>query len=316
MVTSLKELQSYPKIWNLGSPELQDLFNSPVEITEKIDGSMIRFARIGDEVIVGSKGVSNIIQNPNKMFDNGVKYLLSQKRNMRDNTAYFGEYMDKPNHNTLSYERIPKNHIALFGVKEFTGDGTWKWVQQHNLLKYHAGVVGVDVVPLIYSGVMKDQSMLEDILKRLSYLGKETIEGVVIKNYREHSTSRFSVECYGKYVNEAFKERHKHEWKKKNLMFDDFVKQFQNEARWLKAYQHLRDDGKIEYQTKDIGELIKLVHTDILVEDQEFIKQELFKFYKKQILRTSTKGLPEWYKKKLMVKQFEGGENGNDSKAS
>jgi len=47
------------------------------------------------------------------------------------------------------------------------------------------------------------------------------------------------------------------------------------------------------------------VHEDIIVEDTEFIKQELFNFYKKRILGTSVRGLPEWYKKKLMEKQFD-----------
>lgn len=311
----LKELHSYPKIFSLGSPELEDLFKSPVEITEKIDGSMIRFARIDGEVVVGSKGVNDIIQRSDKMFNSAVEYLLSQKRNMRDNTIYYGEYLDKPKHNTLSYEKIPKNHIALFGVKELTGDGTWKWVKNHGILVFHAQTINVDAVPLLYWGDLKDQKRLESLLEKPSFLGNEKIEGVVIKNYKENSTSRFSSECYGKYVNEKFKERNKGEWKKKRPTVEDFLKQFQNEARWEKAFQHLRDDGKITYQIRDIGELIKSVHNDILIEDEAFIKQELFKFYKKQILGTAVRGLPDWWKKKLMAKQFEE-KNEKDSKVS
>jgi len=302
-----KELSSYPKIWNLGSPEITDLFNSQVEVTEKLDGSMIRFGLVDGEVVVGSKNINNILQSPSQdgMFKVAVDYLMKQKRNMRENTVYFGEYIRKPKHNTLEYEKVPKNNIALFGVKELNGEMIWKWINNHSILRFHAQTIGIDVVPLLYSGPLKELKKLEGLLTKESYLGKEKIEGVVVKNYYDFSKSRFSSECYGKYVSSKFKERHKSDWKKRTATLDDFIAKFQNEARWVKAFQHLRDDGKITYQTKDIGDLIKSVHNDIIIEDTEFIKQELFNFYKKRILGTSVKGLPDWYKKKLMEKQFE-----------
>lgn len=302
-----KELSSYPKIFNLGSPEIEDLFNSDVEITEKLDGSMIRFGLVNDEVVVGSKGINNILDMPSQdgMFKTAVEYLLKQKRSFRENTVYFGEYLRKPKHNTLEYENTPKNNIALFGVRELNGEKIWKWVKQHSILKFHANSLGIDVVPLLYSGPLKDIEKLEHFLTKDSYLGKEKIEGVVIKNYSDFSKSKYSSECYGKYVSSKFKERHKSDWKKKTASIEDFLAKFQNEARWVKAYQHLRDDGKITNENRDIGALIQSVHSDIIVEDTEFIKEELFKFYKKRILGVSVRGLPDWYKKKLMERQFE-----------
>ena len=69
----------------------------------------------------------------------------------------------------------------------------------------------------------------------------------------------------------------------------------------MKAFQHLRDDGLIEGEPRDIGKLIIEAQKDIVDECKEEIIDWLWKIYGKQLLRHAIKGLPEWYKEKLLT---------------
>jgi hypothetical protein len=107
-----------------------------------------------------------------------------------------------------------------------------------------------------------------------------------------------------KVVREDFKEVHAGEWGKANPSSKDVVgaiiEAYKTEARWNKAVQHLRDEGRLLEAPQDIGELIKAVNNDVLDEEKEVIKEILFKHYWKDISRGITSGLPEWYKRKLL----------------
>jgi len=302
---NLNSLPSYPKIWSLGKPELEMLFNSPVEITEKVDGSQFGFGKLNGEVFVRSKGVPNIILKPNKMFSKAVDYIMSIKNKLREGAVYYAEYLENPKHNTLNYERVPKNNLALFAVAEPTS-GVMKWVVTHTVLNFHAKSLNIDVVPLLYWGMITERKQFEKYLNKRSFLGGETVEGVVIKNYKDKSVNPYSSECFGKFVSQKFKERNHKVWdEKKGPSISDFIESFKSEARWDKALQHLRDDNLIEYDFKDIGKLIKTVQEDVSKEEENTIKDQLYKFYKKQILMASIKGLPIWYKEKLLKRQFD-----------
>ena len=61
----------------------------------------------------------------------------------------------------------------------------------------------------------------------------------------------------------------------------------------------------MEESSRDIGKLISEVHVDIKEECEEEIKQKLFDYAFPRIKRGVIAGLPEWYKKRLMEKQFE-----------
>ena len=75
---------------------------------------------------------------------------------------------------------------------------------------------------------------------------------------------------------------------------------FKSEARWQKAIIHLKEKGILENSPKDIGKLILEIQKDIKEEEQEDIKNYLYKFIIKDILRKSTQGFPEWYKEQLL----------------
>jgi hypothetical protein len=111
----------------------------------------------------------------------------------------------------------------------------------------------------------------------------------------------FPIMC-GKYVSEEYKER-AGDWKKDHTnigQWEGYKMSYCTQARWLKAIQHLRDDGLLRGAPQDIGPLIKEVQRDITEEHEEEIKNFLWKHFGKEVLRVASHGLPEFYKNYLM----------------
>lgn len=296
-------LPSFPKIFAIGSDYISHIFNEDVEITEKIDGSQFIFGKIDGELYIRSKGAEISINNPQKMFIEGVDYIEDIAGLIPEGRVFYCEYLRKPKHNILAYDRIPSNHLVLFGVK-YEG----KFISSHKELSWYASDLGIDSIPLIYSGKVKSPDELFSYLERDSYLGGKKIEGVVVKNYeRPFLLGGQPIPLMaGKYVSEEFKEVHRNNWKTENTprgKFDVYKTQFNTEARWNKAVQRLSETGTLTNSPKDIGNLIKSVHVDVTEEEKENIKNFLWKEFGGEILRYSTRGLPEWYKK-LLVKRF------------
>jgi hypothetical protein len=310
----MTKLPFYTKILTLGSAYTDNALVGEVIIEEKIDGSQFRWGLDDNgELVIGTKGT--IINHPdeNKMFKQGAEYILSIadkiKEGFSSNTYFYGEYLQKPKHNVLSYEKVPKNHIILFDV---VIQGKFMTIRED--LENFAEYLGIDVVPEIFRGELHFKaknggySNPVDLLKRFiettpSYLGNELIEGIVIKNYGQTIILGGHVfPLFTKYVRENFKERHDVEWKSHNPKetLQDYIAGFKNENRWLKAVLHLKDKGVLTRSPKDIGALLKEIQNDILEEETENIKNYLFKTFKEDILRNSIKGTAEWYKEKLL----------------
>lgn len=295
----------YPKIYALGHREIKAIFDDPmVELTEKVDGSQFKFKRDGEDgLICESKGSFQPIDEPDALFKPAVEYLKKFIHHLHYDLEYYGETLARPRHNVLTYNRIPKNHIALFGAHHVLED---RWLS-HVELQSEAETIGIETVPLLYLGEMPGSdpfAIVQEHLETESFLGGPKIEGVVVKNYNR---SFLVADVYhpfmaGKFVSEAFKETHdKNAYgrRKKRLTWDDFMESYRTEARWQKAVQHLRDDGQLLGEPKDIGGLIQEVKRDILDEEQEEIKDFLWKNFGQELLRKSTAGLPEWYKEQL-----------------
>lgn len=293
---------AFPKILHIGHKQISDIFDGDVEITEKIDGSQLGFGKINGELFVRSKGKEQDFDDPDKMFKGATEFVKTIADKLPDNIALYGEWLNKPKHNVLAYDRTPKNGIALFGVcdpitQEHLGmDEISAWAEQ----------LDVDTVPLLFKGEANAQMVLDMVDKTDSFLGGQKIEGVVVKRYTPWMfMGRVPLSVMsGKYVSEAFKEVHAKDWKKEHTgkgKLDILISQYRSEARWNKAIQHLRDNGELDNSPKDIGAIIKEVRADVTAEEMENIKDQLWEIYKGDILRHTTSGLPEWYKKKLAL---------------
>lgn len=309
----MSKIHTYPKIFPVGSDFIPDLFKGNVQIEEKIDGSQFAFGITKEgELVVRSKGKEMQTDNPEKMFSHAVEYVLSIEQTLRKMQAerypqgifYYGEYLGGPHHNILSYERIPKNHIMIFGVME--GES---FVKEYSRMTELAAEIDLEVVPLIYSGEIASFEDLNKYMDTDSGLGKEKSEGIVVKNYLSPAIlGNMVIPSMGKFVREDFKERHATDWGPRfshSSKIDLFLASFRTEARWHKAIQHLKEKGELANEPKDIGILMKEIENDIVEEEKENIKNELYKLYIEQVLRKARAGFPEFYKELLAKRAFE-----------
>ena len=288
---------AFPKAYALGHRDIKDIFLDPVEITEKVDGSQFGFGKINGELIVRSKGTLILPSMVDKLFKPAVDYVLTIQEIIPDNTMFYAETLSKPKHNTIKYDRVPLNNIALFGVKTTTG-----FCNSYHVLTSFAENLDIDVVPLIYFG-KADPDMVIDLLNLMSFLGGAKIEGVVVKNYNANFQSMLT----GKFVSEEFKEVHQRQGRvkgTKSQKWEAFKDSFRTEARWNKAVQHLKEHGDLRWSPKDIGSLMREVHNDIWEEELDLITEWLLKHFGKELKGHAVYGLPEWYKKQLLMGDF------------
>lgn len=303
---------SYPKLFAMGHRAIADILADDVLVQEKVDGSQFSFGLFGDAddpdaeplLRVRSKGAEMIVDAPEKMFNKIVEVVkdLARRGQLRPNWTYRGEYLAKPKHNTLAYDRHPKNFLALFDIN--TGEEAYAG---HELVKQEADRLGFDVVPTLYWGRVETLDQFRAFLERESFLGGQKIEGVVVKNYARFGTDKKVL--MGKFVSEAFKEAHTGAWKEANPgkqdIVDKLISGLATPARWSKAVQHLRERGALTDSPKDIGPLLKEIGTDVHAECADEIRDALFKWAWPSIQRGIIRGFPEWYKEELLKKQFE-----------
>lgn len=296
---------SYSSIFNVGHKAIADLLKGPVYVEEKIDGSQFSFCLTEEgDLHVRSKGCEMVVDAPEKMFSFAVETVKRLKPMLHPGWTYRAEYLRAPKHNALIYNRIPKDHLIIFDVE----------IGEYEFLEYpakwaEANRLGLEVVPLLWSGEVKTIENFRDFLQTNSVLGGQKIEGVVIKPIGYNLFGIDKKVLMGKFVSEAFKEVHAHVWKQENPTAGDIVArlgtEYGTQARWQKALQHLAEQGLITDSPQDIGSLMKEVPMDVKRECENEIKEKLFVFAWPQIERMITRGLPEWYKDLLLKKQFE-----------
>lgn len=316
---------SYPSIYSLGHRAVHDLLNYPHVVEEKVDGSQFSFGLFEGEsehepveLRVRSKGAIMNVDVPEKLFNKAVETAkrlaspaaLAAGVGLHPGWTYRSEYLAKPTHNTLAYDRVPTNHLILFDVS--TGNQSWlTWEEKER----EAARLGLECVPILQLDTMTGCGgrttfeLLRTLLDtRQSVLGGQLIEGVVIKPLVElYGVDKKTL--MGKFVSERFKEAHKHAWRDTNPtsgdILDRLAKTYTTEARWGKAVQHLREAGEMEDSPRDIGKLLPEIAKDLGQEEKEAIQRVLWKWAWPHLQRRVCQGAPEWYKNELLRRQFE-----------
>lgn len=305
---------SYPSIFALGHRAIADLLRGPVWVEEKVDGSQFSFGvfpsfdadgrQDGTVLRVRSKGAVMIPDAPEPMFNEAVETAKRLAPLLTVGWTYRGEYLKKPRHNGLAYDRIPKDHVILFDVN----NGHERYLGQDDKRR-EADRLGLEVVPLLSSGVVDDIAAFRAFLDRESVLGGQPIEGVVVKPLGYDAFGPDKKCLMGKFVSEAFKETQAKAWKADNPTSGDILSRlgdaYTTQARWMKAVQHLRERGALEQSPRDIAKLIAEVPDDIRKECEDEIKTALFQWAWPHLRRAVTRGAPEWYKNELLKAQFE-----------
>lgn len=308
-------MNSYSSIFQLGHRYLKDLLSGPVNVEEKVDGSQLSFSLCADgELRMRSKGADIYTEAPEGMFRLAVVTVKSLKDTLTPGWTYRGEFLAKPKHNALAYDRTPKGNIILFDIER----GDYCDFLSYEEKAVEAARIGLECVPLFFSGELKDLEQFRQFLDKESILGGQKIEGVVIKpkNYDLFGLDKKLL--IGKFVSEHFKEVHKAAWGESNPNHKDIISllgtQYKSAARWQKALIHLQEKGILENSPKDIGLLIREIPADIKKEAEEEIKEQLFKWAWPQVARIATAGFPEWYKELLLKRSFENEETVDDTR--
>lgn len=292
---------SYPTVFAIGHKMIEGLFAGPVVVEEKVDGSQFSFGVVDGELMCRSKGKQLILDAPEKMFVKAVETARILEPVLVPGWIYRGEYLEKPKHNSLAYERVPAHNIIGFDIA--TGIETYMTPDEK---RAEFDRLGLECVPTLYEGEVSGLEMFNSFLERVSVLGGCKIEGVVVKNY-----SLFTIEkkvALGKYVSENFKEIHGGEWRKANPtgadIVDQLIERYKTPARWQKAVQHLTEAGTLEGSPKDIGALMREIPEDTAKECEEEIKEMLYAHFWPKVRRGLVAGVPEWYKQELAKRAF------------
>lgn len=300
--------KTYPKIYAIGHKAIQALFYEDVLVEEKVDGSQFSFG-LFEEVVDGtiehvlrfrSKNVEFSLENANAMFTEAVASVLAVKDRLHVGWAYRGEFLQKPKHNVLAYDRAPTNGVIIFDIN----DGEESYLSYDDKAR-EAETLGFEVVPLLFRGKISSVVDLEKLLERTSVLGGQKIEGFVIKNYARFGMDKKAL--MGKFVSEAFKEKHKVDWANDNPAAGDVINKlvatYRTSARWDKSIIHLRERGLLEGTPRDISLIIKEVPKDLLAECEDEIKDILWNWARNKVMRGINQGLASYYKEILMKSQ-------------
>lgn len=287
---------SYPKILIYNHAAMgSELFDGPVVIQEKYDGSQFSFwLDDSGKLRARSKRVELDINESTGLFALalGTVRRLAKLKMLREGFVYRAEAFAGPRHNSIKYGRVPTGGMVLYDIE--VADGTQKYMTCDDV-KTVAECFGVEPCRTYIYGEASPCE-LPCLLKHESTLGGSLIEGVVIKNYAKYG--RDGKVLMGKLVRAEFKEQNRVTHAKAGAV-ETLIERFRCDARWRKAVEHLRDDGALTGEARDIPALLKEVQRDLVDEEGDEIKEALWSHYKREILRGVTKGLPEWYKSTL-----------------
>ena len=303
----------YPKVLHVGAPLVETIFFNEVEITEKVDGSQCRIRLTEDAVMVGSKnqGIADMGMFEIAHEQGDRIHAETDWRTLGDDVMLFCEFLKEPRHNTIKYDRVPLNNLYLFGAmlgSDHMVTGGLVEIAEH---------LDIDPPNIMSSGMVENAEELKEFMTQQSYLGGSLVEGVVIKNYNRtydplqvHSQEYIGYPMAAKFVREDFKRANAKQWntvdRKKGI--DAIVEMFFTGERFMKTVQHLKDEGKIDYQKSDLKYLIPEFFGDLMDEKKEemtrIIMSEIFRVLKK---RASGYVVKSWIDH-LTEKQFEHGD--------
>lgn len=305
-------MKRYPKVLSLGQQLVAEIFDDPVEITEKVDGSQCRIQLTEEFFNCGSK---NVVPADTKMFSLAHKqteriWNADDWHKCGDDITLFTEFLNKEKHNVLVYGRVPLNNLYLFGA---IVNGAH--LQTKELLEL-ANKLDIEPPHIIASEInIEGEADLMEYLKTPSVLGNTVLEGVVIKNYHNSypallasTQAFFGYPLAGKLVRDDFKERLNKEWsakKQRETPLAKVTKEFLTEARFHKAIQHLHDNGELTYEMKDLKSIIPEFYRDLIEEEHdEIIKLAMMDFWQHLKRKCDGYAVKEW-KQYLLTRQFD-----------
>lgn len=290
---------NYGKVHPIGHKDVQGIFDEEVVIQEKVDGSRFTFGVIDGKLRCWSGSRHNELDlGEVGMFTPAIAHvkMLEATGLLMNGTVAFCEFLGSRKHNKLEYGRVPRNHLVLFDAYS-PERGCCK---EHSQLSGLADMWQIDVVPVLFEGKVTCPEEITRLLETTSFLGGPKVEGVVCKRYQHGGQLR------AKYVSDDFKEIAARRTKAKEGVgiIEDIAECLATEQRFSKAYQAVRDRGKIGGVPEDIPHIIKELCIDLYAESHDYVSSRLLAWGWKQVQREVVRRLPDWYKSKLLKEEI------------
>jgi len=301
---------SYPKIYAVGHAAVSEILHRDVVVEEKCDGSQFSFgafpAESGEGVVLRtrSKGRDFDPEKPDDMF-------VAATATARDLFAagvltlgwtYRAEALKGHGHNVLKYDRPPHGGLVLFDVNP-----AFEAYLSYDEKAAEAARLGLEVVPALARGRVSIGQIERELHKIPPLLGGAFLEGVVLKPVEPYYGLDGKA-LIAKLVRDDFKEDHAKKWGEgskqpgRGSVVDRLVARFAVNARYEKAFQHLRDEGMLVNAMQDIPALIAEVKRDLLDEYGDELREALFAEFHNDVARGVASRVPVWYKAKLADK--------------
>ena len=281
-------------------------------IEEKIDGSQLTFRlrHEGDadynaeapSLLFFNKGGN--VGSTSKVFVKAINLLNTVCDRFNPSYVYHGEAVCSTQHNVVKYVRPPKYYFILYDIG--TPSGLLDPIQKRD----EGQRVGLEVVPTLYlnrvghvSPYQKCQSLIDDIrYERLTSILGGPPEGIVLKHhafvYRGKTTATKL-----KLVTPDFRESHAMKQHKEQATPETAItavgQAYSLPARFHKAYQHLRDAGKLKGDDVDFFRIKEELDNDLEREAREEVTAYLWAELAPYVKRACRTGFDEWYKQKL-----------------
>jgi hypothetical protein len=301
------EISSYSSPLALGHKHLDGFWEGTVIVSEKIDGSQISFTT-DDEYRLSIRSRKAMIDptDTKGMFAPAVATIVELNTDgyLSPGVIYRAEAVCKPKHNSIVYGRAAKGGLVLFDVDDGGGQSYLSAEEVQAVAKN----LSIDYAPTyaLFENRVPRLEELEDMLVFESVLGGK-IEGIVLKNYGKLGQDHKVL--MAKMVRPEFKEMQRHEWKEANPgrgdIMERIIAKYKTDARWMKAVQHLREEGEIEGIPQDIPIIMREIQADIWHEESEDIIDALLNAFRGELQRGFTRGFADWYKG-LLAKEMVG----------
>jgi hypothetical protein len=265
-----------------------------VRVDEKIDGSQIQFGVFGGELRIESKSREQSVAAPDKMFQAAIDSVVERKDLLSCGRTYMGEYLMKPHHNVLTYDRVPEGHIVLFDVVDHEGQTYGPITLREEAEAVHLEVVQFETMPAL-DAIRIGQSNPQYFK---SMLGGPS-EGIVVK-----TMGALDTRIVAKFVSDQFKEV-KGDRTTRNIanpaknVAVTMANKYCPSARFLKAVQRLKEEDLWTGSMKDIPKIREYVARDLTEECAEDIKAELYELYRKEIQKSALRPIAAWYEQYL-----------------
>lgn len=140
-------VSSYSSIFAMGHRAIASLLDGDVVVEEKLDGSQFSFKVEGGQLLMRSKGKQMVPGAVEKMFSKAEEALLRILPAIPEGLTFRGEYFQKAKHNTLCYERVPQNNIAIYDIDR--GDQDFMSPAEKEMV---ARNLGFEIAPILFQG--------------------------------------------------------------------------------------------------------------------------------------------------------------------